>query len=76
MVQQIRIQSDKRAETGTMRFNDDWTGFFIRGDDLFFLHGILEDYLSVAPSMFEVTYITGLMERMEEAWTENGTIQK
>lgn len=31
-----------RAETGSMRFGDDWTGVFIRGDDAMFQHGWLK----------------------------------
>lgn len=32
----------KRIETGIVQFNDDWPGFFLRGDDAFALAQLLE----------------------------------
>jgi hypothetical protein len=41
----------ERVETGNLKFGDDWTGLFIRGDDAFayalFLEKVLEDKADV-----------------------------
>jgi hypothetical protein len=34
-VQKIKIEKEGRVETGPVKFNDDWTGLFIRGDNAF-----------------------------------------
>jgi len=46
MQNNIEIQhlpaQEKRVETGVVKFGDDWSGIFIRGDDCFnFLFGLL-----------------------------------
>jgi hypothetical protein len=34
-IQKIKIDKEGRVETGPVKFNNDWTGVFIRGDNAF-----------------------------------------
>jgi hypothetical protein len=56
-----------RAETGTMKFGDDWTGVFLRGDDAFGYANALSDILNSTPAedMRDViarSMLTGLLD--------------
>ncbi len=42
--------SDRRPETGALKFGDDWTGVFIRGDDAIGLAHYIQVLLAEKPS--------------------------
>ena len=41
----VDLPSNDRIETGPIQFNDDWPGFFIRGDNVFALIQTIGRYL-------------------------------
>jgi len=63
-----------RPETGKMKFGDDWSGIFIRGDNAkhysIQLKQVLSDVGSEA-GMFAKTTLKGLIELMESAHEHN-----
>lgn len=42
----INIDQAERVETGPVQFNDDWPGYFIRGDNAMGLALIIKDVLA------------------------------
>ncbi|MFI5296913.1 MAG: hypothetical protein ACHREM_02350 [Polyangiales bacterium] len=58
-----------RPETGPMKFGDDWTGVFIRGDDAFHFARQLETVLgaaaSVPQSAFSCEVVKGLLSYLD-----------
>lgn len=40
------MEQSSRPETGPMKFGDDWTGLFIRGDNAMYYGVVLENVLS------------------------------
>lgn len=45
MVQHIDIKLPHRIETGSLKIGDDWTGYFIRGDNAIYLCQALDNIL-------------------------------
>ena len=43
---------EERVETGVVRFQGDWPGIFIRGDNAFFLAGCIKQALEANPEMY------------------------
>ena len=41
----VDLPSDDRVETGPIQFNDDWPGFFIRGDNAFAIRMAIAAYI-------------------------------
>ena len=60
-----------RPETGPMRFGDDWTGVFIRGDNAgyyaFILQGILERFESQLRPIDEASILKGLISDLSSS---------
>lgn len=60
MVQQYDIPSLKaskdRIETGPVKFNDDWTGLHIRGDNALYFAMCLDDVLANLPEYYNPIY--------------------
>ena len=59
-----------RVETGPLKFEDDWTGTFIRGDDslgfAFAIRSIIEDIEEGRePNPIELIYLKQLMHLLE-----------
>ena len=55
----------KRAETGPMRFGEDWPGIFIRGDNAFYYATIVNRILSYdgeIAAIFDSLTVAGLMD--------------
>ena len=56
-----------RPETGTMKFGDDWTGIFIRGDNAFHFAMILEGFINHPEDPIARAAITGLLETLRDS---------
>jgi hypothetical protein len=63
-----------RPETGPMKFGDDWTGVFIRGDDAFAVGLYLRNTLDAAPPELGVgvMMLRGLQKKLEASDERNG----
>ena len=61
---------DKRPETGAMRFGDDWTGVFIRGDSAICYRAYLMMAREELPEPRK-RYLDGLIEVLSEADERN-----
>lgn len=58
MNENIKISNKKRIETGAIKFNDDWTGLFVRGDDCIQLKMIFEKIVNDEElDFFDLKYI-------------------
>ena len=51
------LPTDTRAETGSMKFGDDWTGIFIRGDNAAYFSMLLTEFLK-NPKLLESDIIS------------------
>lgn len=70
-----------RPETGPMKFDDDWTGVFIRGDNAFHYGMVLKEILSRLETIEEITSIEVLIELLssptyESVFNANKNVQK
>ena len=51
-----------RLETGPVKFGDDWTGIFIRGDEALAIASILKRMKFESPEFQFGTYLNGVAE--------------
>ena len=62
---------DKRVETGPVKFGDDWTGLFIRGDSAFGLMMNLKSILKKDLNFLERDSLEGLIELLDSTNEHN-----
>ncbi len=68
-IRRIRTTGEVRVETGIVKFDDDWPGIFIRGDNAFHFHAHLEQVLNtltdIEYSPFPIEVINGLSKLLK-----------
>lgn len=71
-----------RAESGPVKFKNDWTGVFIRGDNalayVLYLQKLLDEVSQNSDDIIAVSYLQGLINLLsscEEFSSENKNIQ-
>lgn len=74
-IQNIKCTRDNRVETGVVRFNDDWPGVFIRGDNAFayaqYLKVLLAIHRESETQTLAAGEIEGLVETLESCDIRN-----
>jgi hypothetical protein len=60
------LKVEERVETGNLKFGDDWTGLFIRGDDAFAYSLLLENVLEDKASALDKLQLKSLLELLKE----------
>lgn len=60
-------EQSERVETGPVKFGEDWTGLFIRGDHCMAYAGGLEQLLKEGATFIPKAYVEGLLELLKEA---------
>jgi predicted hydrocarbon binding protein len=62
----INTNCDDRIETGALKFDDDWAGLFIRGDDCITLDLIFREIVQDKPlADFEKRILHGYLSEIE-----------
>lgn len=60
-------EQSERVETGPVKFGEDWTGLFIRGDHCMAYAGALEQVLKSKLGFIAKAYVEELLELLKEA---------
>jgi hypothetical protein len=58
-------EAKERVETGSLKFGEDWTGLFIRGDDAFAYSLLLENVLEDKASALDKLQLKSLLELLK-----------
>lgn len=62
----IELPPNERVETGPVQFNDDWPGFFIRGDYAFAIRLAIANVLFNPHDVFGLTQLRALATMLDE----------
>ena len=58
------VEASERVETGSIRFGNDWPGFFIRGDDAHSYANHLSNIISDSPNSLASEVLRGLLSQL------------